>query len=89
MKVANPTRLIKDKQALSLMEQTTFKKESEDAYLSGLLWQEENPSLPNSYDMAKGGYSPWRGNLRISLRSKRDMGSRLRMTLKSLCKETE
>ena len=53
VKVANPTRSIEDKRALSLMERTTFKKEGEDAYMSGLLWREENPSLPNNYDMAK------------------------------------
>lgn len=53
VKVANPTRSIEDKRALSLMERTTGKKEGEDAYVSGLLWREENPSLPNNYDMAK------------------------------------
>ena len=53
VKIANPTRSIEDKRALSLMERTTFKKEGEDAYMSGLLWREENPSLPNNYNMAK------------------------------------
>ena len=37
---------------LTVMEQTTKKVEGEDAYVSGLLWREEDPSLPNSYDMA-------------------------------------
>ena len=53
MKLANPTRSIEDKRALSLMEQTTFKSASEDAYVSGLLWREQKPSLPNNYEMAK------------------------------------
>ena len=35
------------------MEKTTFKNASEDAYVSGLLWREEEPSLPNNYEMAK------------------------------------
>ena len=35
------------------MEQTTFKSASEDAYVSGLLWREQEPSLPNNYEMAK------------------------------------
>ena len=26
---------------------------SEDAYLSGLRWREEKPSLPSNYEMAK------------------------------------
>ena len=30
-----------------------FKIEGEDAYVSGLLWRDEKPSLPNNYDMAK------------------------------------
>ena len=37
VKLANPTRSIKDKRALSLKEKTTFKSASEDAYVSGLL----------------------------------------------------
>ena len=39
-KLANPTRSIEGKRALSLMEKTTFKSASEDAYVSGLLWRE-------------------------------------------------
>jgi len=35
------------------MEKTTFKSASEDAYVSGLLWREEEPSLPSNYEMAK------------------------------------
>ena len=53
VKLADPTRSIEDKRALSLMEKTTFKSVSEDAYVSGLLWREEEPSLPNNYEMAK------------------------------------
>lgn len=37
VKLANPTRSIEDKRALSLMEKTTFKSSSKDAYVSGLL----------------------------------------------------
>ena len=48
VKLADPTRSIEDKRALSLMEKTTFKNASEDAYVSGLLWREEEPSLPNN-----------------------------------------
>ena len=48
VKLADPTRSIEDKRALSLMEKTTFKSASEDAYVSGLLWREEEPSLPNN-----------------------------------------
>ena len=53
VKVANPTRSIEDKRALDLMEWTTVKIEGEDAYVCGLLWREEHPSLPNNYDMAE------------------------------------
>ncbi|XP_068672961.1 uncharacterized protein [Montipora foliosa] len=41
VKLADPTRLIEDKRALSLMEKTTFKSVNEDAYVSGLLWRNE------------------------------------------------
>jgi len=54
VKLATPIRSIEDKRALSLMEQTTVKIEGEDAYVSGLLWRDEEPSLPNNYDMAMG-----------------------------------
>ena len=53
VKLAYPTRSIKDKPALSLMEKTTFKNATKDAYVSGLLWREEEPSLPKNYEMAK------------------------------------
>ena len=53
VKLADPTRSIEDKRALSLMEKTTFKSVNEDAYVSGLLWRDEEPSLPNNYGMAK------------------------------------
>ena len=36
VKLADPTRSIEDKRALSVMEKTTFKNASEDAYVSGL-----------------------------------------------------
>ena len=53
VKLANPNRLINDKRALSLMERTTVKIDREDAYVSGLLWKEEDPHLPNNFNMAK------------------------------------
>ncbi|XP_068676226.1 uncharacterized protein [Montipora foliosa] len=53
VKLADPTRSIEDKRALSLMGKTTFKSVNEDAYVSGLLWRDEEPSLPNNYGMAK------------------------------------
>lgn len=52
VKLADPTRSIEDKRALSLMEKT-FKNANEDAYDSDLLWREEEPSLPSNYEMAK------------------------------------
>ena len=53
VKLANPTRSIEDKRALALMERRTVKIEGEDAYVSGLLWREEHPTLPNNCDMAE------------------------------------
>ena len=53
VKLADPIRSIEFKRALPLMEKTTFKNASEHAYMSGLLWREEEPSLPNNYEMAK------------------------------------
>jgi len=53
VKLSNPTRSIEDKRALALMERTTVKIEGEDAYVSGLQWRDEEPSLPTNYDMAK------------------------------------
>ena len=52
-KLSNRTRFMKDKRALSLMERTSFKMEEENAYVSGLLWRKDKPSLPNNYGMAK------------------------------------
>ena len=34
------------------MEWRTVKFEGEDTYVSGLLWRDEEPSLPKNYDMA-------------------------------------
>ena len=53
VKLANPTHLIEDKQALSLMEQKPVKIDGEDAYMPGLLWGEEDPHLPNNFNMVK------------------------------------
>ena len=51
VKLTGPVRSIKDRRALAVMEQTTKISESEDAYVSGLVWREEDPSLANNYDM--------------------------------------
>ena len=53
VKLANPTRSIEDKRALSLMERATVKIDGQDAYVSWLLWREEDPHLPNNFNMAK------------------------------------
>ena len=53
VKLANPTRSIEDKRALSLMERATVKIDGQDAYVSWLLWREEDPYLPNNFNMAK------------------------------------
>ena len=53
VKLANPTRSIEDKRALSLMERTTVKIDGQDAHVSWLLWREENPHLPTYFNMAK------------------------------------
>ena len=52
VKLADAVRSIEDRRALAVMEQRTKISEGEDAYESGLLWREEDPSLPNNYDMA-------------------------------------
>ena len=52
VKLADPVRSIENRRALAVMEQRTKISEGEDAYESGLLWREEDPSLPNNYDMA-------------------------------------
>ena len=52
VKLADPVSSIEDRRALAVMEQRTKISEGEDAYESGLLWREEDPSLPNNYDMA-------------------------------------
>ena len=53
VELANPTRSIEDKRALSLVERATVEIDGEDAYVSGLLWREEDPHLPNNFNMAK------------------------------------
>ena len=53
VKLANPTRSIEHKRAFSLMERTTVKIDGQDAYVSWLLWREEDPHLPNNFNMAK------------------------------------
>ena len=53
VKLANPNRSIENKRALAPMERTTVKIEGKDAYVSGLLWRGEHPTLPNNYDMAE------------------------------------
>ena len=53
VELANPTRSIEDKRALSLMERATVEIDGEDVYVSGLLWREEDPHLPNNFNMVK------------------------------------
>ena len=64
------------------MEKTTFKNASEDAYVSGLLWREEEPSLPNNYEMAKKRLQTLKKKFESCPRSERDMQSQSRMTLR-------
>ena len=52
VRLAEPVRSVEDRRGLAVMEQTTKKLEGEGAYVSGLLWREEDPSLPYNYDMA-------------------------------------
>ena len=52
VKLADPVRSTEDRRAWAVMEPTTKKLGGEDAYVSGLFWCEEDPSLPNSCDMA-------------------------------------
>ena len=52
VKLADLVRSIKDRRALAVMEQTTKRLDGEGAYVSVLLWREEDSSLPNNYDMA-------------------------------------
>ena len=40
-------------QGSTLMEKTAFKRAHEDAFKSGLLWREEEPSLPNNDKIAQ------------------------------------
>ena len=84
VKLADPVRSIEDKRALAVMEQTTKKLEGEDAYVSGLLWREEDPSLPNSYDMAVWRLESLEKKLSLKMISKlrNDMQSQSRMTLR-------
>ena len=63
------------------MEKTTFKNASEDAYVSGLLWREEEQSLPNNYEMAKR-LQTLKKKFESCPRSERDMQSQSRMTLR-------
>ena len=84
VKLADPVRSIEDKRALAVMEQTTKKLEGEDAYVSGLLWREEDPSPPNSYDMAVWRLESLENKLSLKMipKLRNDMQSQSRMTLR-------
>ena len=84
VKLADPVRSIEDKRALAVMEQTTKKLEGEDAYVSGLLWREEDPSLPNSNDMAVWRLESLEKKLSLKMipKLRNDMQSQSRMTLR-------
>ena len=84
VKLADPVRSIESSRTLSVMEQTTKKLEGEDAYVSGLLWREEDPSLPNSYDMAVWRLESLEKKLSLKMipKLRNDMQSQSRMTLR-------
>ena len=84
VKLADPVRSIEDRRALAVMEQTTKKLEGEDAYVSGLLWREEDPSLPNSNDMALWRLESLEKKLSLKMipKLRNDMQSQSRMTLR-------
>ena len=83
VKLADPVRSIEDRRALAVMEQTTKKLVGEDAYVSGLLWREEDPSLPNSNDMAVWRLESLEKKLSLKMipKLRNDMQSQSRMTL--------
>ena len=58
VKLADPTRSIEDKRALPLMEKTTFKSASEDAYLSGLCGEKRNHLCLTIMKWQRGGFNP-------------------------------
>ena len=84
VKLADPVRSIEDRRALAVMEQTTKKLVGEDAYVSGLLWREEDPSLPNSNDMALWRLESLEKKLSLKMipKLRNDMQSQSRMTLR-------
>ena len=84
VKLADPVRSIESSRTLSVMEQTTKKLEGEDAYVSGLLWREEDPSLPNSNDMAVWRLESLEKKLSLKMipKLRNDMQSQSRMTLR-------
>ena len=84
VKLADPVRSIEDRRALAVMEQTTKKLEGEDAYVSGLPWREEDPSFPNSYDMAVWRLESLEKKLSLKMipKLRNDMQSQSRMTLR-------
>ena len=86
VKLADPVRSIEDRRALAVMEQTTKKLVGEDAYVSGLLWREEDPSLPNSNDMAVWRLESLEKKLSLKMipKLRNDMQSQSRMTLRRL-----
>ena len=86
VKLADPVRSIEDRRALAVMEQTTKKLVGEDAYVSGLLWREEDPSLPNSNDMAVWRLESLEKKLSLKMipKLRNDMQSQSRMTLRRI-----
>ena len=86
VKLADPVRSIEDRRALAVMEQTTKKLVGEDAYVSGLLWREEDPSLPNSNDMALWRLESLEKKLSLKMipKLRNDMQSQSRMTLRRI-----
>jgi hypothetical protein len=82
IKVPNPVRLIEDKRALEVMEESTRKIENEDAYESGLLWRDKEPNLPNNYEMALQHLH----SLNKKFKSRSEMRERYSKSIKELSK---
>ena len=82
VELANPTRSIEDKRALSLMERATVEIDREDAYVSWLLWREEDPRLPNNFNMARQRIKSQEKKFENIPEIERDTHSRYRMMFK-------
>ena len=89
VKSANPTRSIEDKRALSLMERTTVKIDGEDAYVSGLLWREEDPHLPNNFNMAERRLKSLKKKFENNPETRERYAKSIQDDVEGLCEETK